>query len=224
MTLSKLAGLIAFALLLAMPAGAFSAPSPNPSPEEVARRLQAQYDQTRNFIADFQQSTTMEMSGRKKVGRGRVTLQKPGRMRWDYLEPDRQVLICDGEKIIMYLEKSHQMIISSAKEYLASDVTYSFFTGNGNILRDFEVQSATDVPEQAPGLATIKLIPKTGHPHVDHLYLWVDTSDYLLRAMRIIDHLGSVTDIVFSNLQRNVEIPSDVFTFDPPEGTEIIRQ
>jgi outer membrane lipoprotein carrier protein len=198
-------------------------------PLEVARKLQDTYEKALTLVADFNQTTTMKFSSRIRQGSGTMVFRKPGRMRWDYLTPDYQVLISDGETISMYFEKSQQMIITNAKDYLQSDVTYSFFAGTGNILEDFDV-SQSDIYPEPDDLFLIKMTPKSVHPQVSALYLWIAHDTFLITHMQIIDHFDTVTDLFFDNIKINTdhygnsEITNDLFLFSPPEGTEIIEQ
>jgi outer membrane lipoprotein carrier protein len=196
---------------------------------EVAQKLQNTYEQASNLVADFQQTTQMKFSSRVRQGSGTMIFSKPGRMRWDYDTPDYQVLISDGVTISMYFEKSGQMIISNAKEYLQSDVTYSFFAGTGDILKDFEV---TD-PEPFYNMGNsylIKLIPKSSHPHVSSIHAWISRDSFLITHLQIIDHFETVTDLFFENIQTDTDhygsraINDDLFIFIPPANTEIIEQ
>jgi len=192
-----------------------------PTPLELAQKLQARYEETRTMAADFKQSTSVPMTTRKRLGAGKVVIFKPGRIRWDYLTPDRQVLISDGKKVSMYLADSAQMMVQPVSQYINSDVTYAFFAGTGNIVRDFKV-----LPPERKGdanLRAIKLVPKAEHPQVDYLHIWVD-ENFMVRRLEIVDHFGSITDLVFSNITRNEPVSPDVFVFTPPLGTEIIEQ
>ncbi|MDA8164730.1 MAG: outer membrane lipoprotein carrier protein LolA [Desulfobacteraceae bacterium] len=194
------------------------------STEEVARRLQQSYEKMTTMSARFQQTTSVRMSPRVKKGSGTLIISKPGRMRWDYQEPAPQVLVSDGKTVTMYFKQSNQMTVTSAEEYLQSDVTYSFFTGKGNILRDFEVMAAPpDVPTE-PGTYAIELVPRKPHPQVEKLRLWVDRDRFLITRLQVIDQFGSVTDLRFSDIKTGVAAPAGLFTFTPPPGTEIIRQ
>ena len=191
------------------------------SPQELAARLQARYEETVSLTADFQQQATVPMSVRKRSGAGRLIIKKPGRIRWDYQAPDRQVLISDGNKVSMYFAQSRQMIVQPVSEYINSDITYSFFVGTGNIVRDFEVHPPQKSAE--PGLQAIRLVPKKAHPQVDFLHVWMDGA-YLIRRLEIVDHFGSVTELVFSNIVSNAPVAAEAFVFSPPPGTEIIEQ
>ena len=192
------------------------------SPEDKAAKLQETYDKTLSFTADFSQSTSMKLSRRLRKGLGSLVIKKPGLMRWDYREPDHQVLVCDGEEMSMYFSSTEQMIVMSAQEYLQSDVTYAFFAGTGNVLRDFNAGAIPD--DYCCGeLPDLKLLPKKQHPQVESIYLWLDER-FLISRMKISDHYGSVTDLSFSNIKLNQPVPADRFNFVPPPGTEIVKQ
>ena len=191
-------------------------------PALLARQLQQTYEQTKSFQADFTQITTMQLSHRQRQGQGSMTILKPGLMRWDYTEPDRQVFICDGKTMTMYFAQSAQLIVMDAHEYLQSDVTYSFFVGTGDILRDFE--------PRLPGLdyccgesPDLMLFPRVEHGQVEHLELWLNDR-HLVRRLKIFDHFGSITELNFTNIRLNQPVDRQVFKFDPPPGTEIVKQ
>jgi outer membrane lipoprotein carrier protein len=213
--LALLSGLLLLAVFPA--AGRCAAPSPL----ELAQKLQARYEETKTMTADFKQSTSVPMTTRKRVGAGKVVISKPGRIRWDYQTPDKQVLISDGKKVSMFIANSAQMVVQPVSEYINSDVTYAFFVGTGNIVRDFKVLP----PERQAdaSLKAIKLVPKTAHPQVDYLHVWID-ENFMVRRLEIVDHFGSITDLAFSNITRNVPVSPETFVFTPPLGTEIIEQ
>lgn len=193
------------------------------APLAVAQKIQTTYAATKTLQADFQQTTTSRMSGRERLGSGSMVLAKPGLMRWDYREPNQQVFVCDGQKISMYFAKEHQMMVTPAKEYLENDVTYSFFAGTGNIERDFVVAGPEeeDVLE-AKTTYQLKLTPKKSHAQIDFIDLWVDRTTFLLTRLKVTDKFGTVTDLVFSKVTTNQEAPGKLFSFTPPEGTEVI--
>lgn len=193
-----------------------------PTPNQVAERLQDTYEKTNSLSADFRQVTAVTGSQRQKLGSGTVAILKPNFIRWDYETPDKQVLVSDGKNFYMYFAKSKQMIVRPIDQYLQSDVTYSFFTGTGNLLKDFDVLPSEIVVEE--GMYGIKLIPKELHPQVDYLHILVDKETYTIQMMQIVDQFGTVTDLFFNNIKMNPEIDRSIFSFTPPPDTEIILQ
>ena len=191
-------------------------------PATLARQLQQTYEKTTSFQADFTQITSMQLSKRQRKGEGSLTILKPGLMRWDYNQPDRQVFICDGKTMTMYFAQSAQEIVMDAREYLQSDVTYSFFMGTGDILRDFEprLPGADYCCGEVPDLM---LYPRVEHGQVEHLEIWLNNR-HLVRRLKIFDHFGSITELNFTNISLNQPVDRQVFRFAPPPGTEIVKQ
>ena len=150
-------------------------------------------------------------------------------MRWDYTSPDKQILVSDGVVFSMYFDNLKQMIVTPA-ENLDKDLTYSFFTGRGNLKNDFHILP----PDEETGSNTeefqiIKLIPKQPHSQVQDVHVWI-TESSLIRRMNIRDLFGTITVLNFSDIEVDKLIGTDektlqsLFSFIPPEDTEIIEQ
>ncbi|MDD3815369.1 MAG: outer membrane lipoprotein carrier protein LolA [Desulfocapsaceae bacterium] len=220
----------------------FAGQTVNEAPEDIARRLQQNYDQIKSLSFHFTQSTEGELSGRPQQGSGTAWFVKEkkspgapgtvGKMRWDYTTPDKQILISDGVNFSMYFAKLEQMIVSPA-ETMRTDITYAFFTGTGNLLKDFSISAPnpefTPKKEDAGRYKVIKLIPKENQSQVSEIHLWV-TPDSLIQRMEILDYFDTRTTLEFSDLKVNT-LPTDdpkamdaLFSYTPPEGTEIIYQ
>ncbi len=210
-----------------------AAETPVEYPEDIAARLQSRYDAMQSLTFNFHQDIRGEMSGRPRQGSGQAVFYKhdgKARMRWDYTSPDRQVLISDGVLFSMYVANQQQLIITPA-ENLDTDLTYSFFTGKGLLQRDFYIRPANEdeQPENEAEFKVIKLIPKTPQSQVQDIHVWV-TPESLIRRIKIQDHFGTITVLNLSDIETNTltgKSPAEIdklFTFTPPEGTEIIRQ
>jgi outer membrane lipoprotein carrier protein len=203
-------------------------------PEDIAARLQVRYDAMKSLSFNFYQDIQGEMTGRPRQGSGRAVFLKgdgKARMRWDYTSPEIQVLISDGSLFSMYFATLKQLIISPA-EQLDTDLTYAFFTGKGNIARDFYIRPANE-DEQSTNekdFKVIKVIPKTQHSQVQDIHLYVSANS-LIRRIKIRDHFGTLTILNLSDIEVDTAMdgksPQEIeaiFTFVPPPGTEIIRQ
>jgi outer membrane lipoprotein carrier protein len=220
-------------LWLLVPVVVHAADSTTEYPEDIAGRLQSRYDRLDSITFNFTQNVSGDLSGRPRTGSGRAAFVKlHGRsyMRWDYTSPDKQVLVSDGELFSMYFAKLRQMIVSPANT-LDADITYSFFTGRGELKRDFHIRPADEEfqSENAGEIKVIKLIPITAQSQVQDIHLWI-TPESLIRRINILDHFGTVTILNFSDIEVNSLAGKDpgellsFFSFVPPEGTEIIRQ
>lgn len=207
---------------------------PPEPPGAVAARLQQRYDGMHSLSFTFTQSTEGEMAGRPRRGSGRAVFLKSGdtkQMRWDYDSPEKQVLVSDGKLFSMYFENLHQMIVSPART-IEEDMTYSFFTGSGRLAENFAILGPNKNLIDAdvdPELRIIQLMPKSMESQVQDIHLWV-TADSLIRRIEIRDQFDTRTILTLSDIKENPlagesgEVLSTLFSFSPPEGTEIINQ
>jgi len=203
--------------------------------EELAAQLEQTYAAVNSMSFSFSQTTSGPMTGRPKSGKGSGlyarTADKP-LMRWNYLTPDRQVVISDGRTISMYFEKLNQMIISEVDE-AQTDILFSFFAASEPLDRHFTILPAfleTDISAvEMPEMQSLRLEPLDNNSQIKNIHLWIGESS-LIRRIELLDHFDTRTTINLSHIAIN---PLDtanqqeleaLFTFTPPEGTEIIRQ
>lgn len=202
------------------------------SPKDTAARIQLRIDEIQSLSFNFYQQTRGELTGRPRKGSGKaIFFKKDGnsRMRWDYNNPDKQVLVSDGSVFSMYFDDLKQMIVTPAKN-IENDLTYSFFTGRGNLKNDFHILP----PDEETGtnkeeFKIIKLVPKQPHSQVQDIHVWI-TEASLIRRMNIRDLFGTITVLNFSDIQVDSLVGADektlqsLFSFIPPKDTEIIEQ
>ncbi len=190
--------------------------------EQVSRAVQQTYDSMQSMQAQFEQTSAVQgMEHRGEYAKGTVIIQKPGQLRWDYVQPQYKVLVSDGVDISFYVRADNQMFISPAGDYLQEDITYRFFTGGANILIDFKVEEAEGSLQQERQYC-LKLTPKVESGQVNHLYLWVDQESYQLQHIQLVDQLNTLIDFRFSDIVMNKVYPDSIFVFSPPKGTELI--
>ena len=204
-------------------------------PVDTAKRLQEKYDSMTSLSFSFSQRTKGEMTGRQKTGSGQayfIKSAKTSKMRWNYLEPEQQVLMSDGVTVSMYFADLKQMIITPA-ESMEQDLTYCFFSGKGKLDRDFfilppnEEYGPTD--PAAKGSKIIKLVPQKKQSQVQNIHVWV-SGDSLIERIDLRDHFDTITTLTFSDIlvnplaHKDAQTIETLFTFKAPEGTEIIHQ
>lgn len=206
------------------------------SPKEVMHRLQRTYDKINNLNFSFTQAIRGPLSGRNKRGYGEAFFirdKQGGKMRWNYYGDEPQVLLSDGQDFLMYFGKLHQMIITPV-ETMRQDILYSFFTGTSKLEDNFSPSAAdstvafTQLPDNL-SYDVIKLTPKENQSQVNSIHLFI-TKDSLIRRIEIKDHFDTLTILNFADFKlnkldsENTDSLRELFSFTPPDGTEIIHQ
>jgi outer membrane lipoprotein carrier protein len=207
----------------------------SPEPEQIAEQLRQRYAGIESLRFNFVQQTSGEMAGRSKRGAGRALFSSQGaqpRMRWDYDEPDYQVIISDGTTVSMYFAQLNQQIIAPV-EQAQTDLLFSFFSGRTPLAESFLITDADDAVlsrlASLPSLRVIRLQPLDPRTNISAVHLFI-TDEYLIERLVITDFFDTVTIIDIQDVSIDPLASEDegaiaaLFTFSPPEGTEIIYQ
>ena len=194
------------------------AADPQPSAAELAARLQARYDETRAFHADFVQEVRSAALGRTLTSRGHVYFEKPGRMRWEFAEP-QQTLIADGASFWLYQPAENQVIKTPFRRAFNSQTPISFLTGVGRLEENFAVSPQGDTSR----VHRLRLLPKRDAATVGHLDVEVDKATFDILQATVTDPLGNTTRLRFSNVERVDDLDDGLFRFTLPAGVDLVE-
>ena len=225
------AGLL-LALGLALPApmarggetagGTNPAPAVSPCAEKAVDAIQARYRATQDFRANFQQTTrsvAFGAQGPTSEAKGTVQFAKPGKMRWSYREPGPSLLVSDGSVLWIYdpgKGEAQRFALSDGGEYF-SGAGVRFLLGEGEILKEFRVTyDDCSGPEWE-----LELYPLRETTY-EKLRVRVEPGTGDLVQTRVVDLLGNVTTVDFSEIEVNRTPDASVFEFDPPADVNVI--
>ena len=190
------------------------------SPADIANKVQARYDQVRDFSADFTQEAVSGVLRKKLVERGSVVVKKPGKMRWTYKAPEEKVFVSDGLKMYMHTPADNQVIVSPVTAADQATTAVLFLSGKGNLTRDFTVTLIDGAPA---GSYALKLQPKHAERDYDWLQLLVDRASYRIQGLTAADKQGTTSTFTFTNFKENVAPPDKTFQFTIPRGADVIQ-
>jgi outer membrane lipoprotein carrier protein len=193
------------------------------APEELARRIQARYDTVRDFTAGFEQRYVGGALRKRTVERGTVQIKKPGRMRWDYVAPEKKAFVADGRRLYAHVPADRQVIVSTIPPDDQASTPILFLAGKGNLLRDFIVTSTT-VEGAPPGTLAIRLTPRRRESDYEWLALVVDEKTLGIRMLVAGDSQGGTSSFTFTAMRENVGLGEEPFIFRIPRGTDVITQ
>jgi outer membrane lipoprotein carrier protein len=188
--------------------------------EQVAAALQAKSDRIRDFTADFVQQYESGVLKRKMTERGTVQIKKPGKMRWDYAEPQKKVFVSDGSQIYLHVPADNQVTVSPVPKQDEATMAVLFLVGKGNLTRDFKVSFAQGA---APaGGHALRLDPRL--PERDYDWLEIVVDDTLrIQSLKAADRQGGQSTFHFTNFKENVGLSDKTFAFSIPRGADVIR-
>ena len=211
---------VAALLLLPALAGAEDA-ALDPCAKRAVEAVQKRYEAVVDLQARFEQtsrSVALGGPGAETRSSGEVVFAKPGRMRWSYSEPEPSLVVSNGTWLWIYDPGAREAQKMSVAGGMMSGTALQFLLGEAKIERDFRVEP------RACGAQEAELILWPREPATyERLAIRVDPRSGDLRATEVVDLLGNVTLVAFDGVKTNVGAAPELFTFEPPEGVEVIE-
>ncbi len=198
-----------------------AAPTPVPQVDAgwIVARVQARFDGMVDMRADVKQEVFLASLGRSESMVGTVLFKKPGRMTWDLRGEESQVIVADGEHLWFYQPADEQVLKAKLEAVFRSSTPVSFLMGVGRIADDFDAT----VKEATPEAFALELNPKHSNGDLGRLELVVERASFDVREAKVIDPVGNVTRLEFSNVERNTGIPDERFSFVVPAGVDVVE-
>ena len=183
-------------------------------------RVQAWLDGTNDMEARFEQTMTSGALGTGIEESGRMVLQRPGRMRWDYLEPERKVALIQGDSTRLYLAEDGQLWEGRLE---SGSLIAMLLTGAEPIRALFDAELLEVAGKGDKRVYRLRLEPRDDPEALREIVLTLRPPDFAIDALEVLDGAGNRMRYRFLELRRNRGLPSSAFHFEPPPGTEIVR-
>lgn len=183
-------------------------------------RLDGFFKNNLAVLADFQQTLVDENNRELKQMHGTLILQRPGKFRWDYAAPHRQLIIADGKKFWLYDADLEQVTVRAMDATLGATPAV-LLSGDLPLQESFVItELGVRGGEEWQGLEWVGLTPKADD--AGFIRVWLGFDEKELRAMELTDNFGQTTLIRFSNVRREASVDATLFTFSPPPGVDVI--
>ncbi|MBN2332820.1 MAG: outer membrane lipoprotein carrier protein LolA [Deltaproteobacteria bacterium] len=192
---------------------------------DLLAKINAAFQQRRVWVSDFTQEARLPDVGEPVVSRGKVYFQLPDQMRWEFMTPERQLLISDGQTLWFYDEALRQVMVGQVARMMEARLMVNLLTNLERLQQDYRVVVG-GAPEENDPRILVALEPQTsdaeGKPFT-RLQLYFDRLTLQLVESRMIDLFANEIIITYAwNLAAEQDLPATFFHFSPPPGTDVI--
>ena len=204
--------------------------------ENVFQNFKAAYEKSKNFSADFEETTLQ--AGNKSIARGRLMFSKPNLLRKEYVSHKNptqlaQLIVLDGEYSWAYTPLLNQVNKMKWGRSNRKELLPGLGASLDEAAQKFNMELVPDEAANPKGIYRIKLTPKAQmSPDVEAnipreiIEIWVKSDEWLpvqFGYQSESNQEGNISVIVaFTNIQRDLEMDTELFKFVIPDGAEII--
>ena len=205
----------------------------------IVARLEARYRAARTLQASFLERYTD--NGRLvRVEAGTAYFRRPGKMRWEYEAPEKNLFLVDGKTVWFYVPADHSVTRVPVTESADWRTPLALLAGRMKVSRVCEhVVGAVDEKPENPEHAMLRCeLRRAGSksskgasgespyqkPSNSEVVLFeIDTSSGDLVRVLVRDPGGIGIEFSFANWRMDPQVPDSLFHFDVPKGVAIVN-
>ncbi|CAH0160201.1 MULTISPECIES: outer membrane lipoprotein chaperone LolA [unclassified Pseudomonas] len=185
--------------------------------EAAVKRLTELLNQAQTISARFSQLSLDGSGTQLQETAGELALKRPGLFRWHTDEPMEQLLVSDGKQVWLYDPDLEQVTIQSLDQRLTHTPALLLSGDVSQIRENFEITF-----KEGGSVVDFILKPKSKDTLFDSLRL--SFRNGVLNDMQLIDSIGQRTNILFMNVKMNEPLDNKQFSFEIPEGADVIQE
>lgn len=219
----RLPYVVRLALVLSLAASPFlAAPSLSAANDADLTRLlkgiEQRYNNAKSLEVTFSEAYSVHGRPRQEES-GKLTLRKPGRMRWDYTAPAGKLFISNGKDVYLYTPNTRLVERMPLKESDDMRAPLAFLLGKLDFRKEFR-----DFHWKAEGSDySLTALAKTDQLPYEQIEMLV-TPDYAIRKLVVTGTDASVLTFRFDGEKLNPAVNNAVFKFEMPAGARFASE
>jgi chaperone LolA len=190
--------------------------------ELLVKRIESRYGRMRGLAAEFEQ-TYSAPGARERRERGRLFLQRPRRMRWEYDPKPGKLFIVNGRDVWFYVPADREAVHAQTSAVADARFPFLFLLGQTNLRREFRSVELVDQNSASDLRRVLRLIPQRNAYGLREILMEVFT-DGRISKVKLLEESGAVSEVALMNVRENFTAPAEAFEFRPPPGITVRRQ
>ncbi len=152
---------------------------------------------------------------RAKPATGNFMFARPGRFIWSYQKPYQQLLQADGEKLYIWDKDLAQVTVKKLGDAISASPAAVLF-GSNDVEQNFSLKDGGS----REGLEWLELSPKGADKSFQTIS--IGFAQGLPQQMLLRDAFGQVSQLKFTRFEKNPALPANQFTFQMPQGVDVL--
>ena len=187
--------------------------------EQILDRMEKHYAGS-SFKAAFVQESTVKAMEITDFASGKIYARHPGKMRWEYEKPEKQIIITDGFKLWIYRPTDNQVMTGSAPAFFSDGKGASFLSDITLVRKKFNIAL---VESKDDFFYELNLKPLEKTLDVTNIRLSVTKNTFTVIRVITYNSYGDTNYIEFLNHEFNADLKDELFSFEAPEGADVLQ-
>jgi outer membrane lipoprotein carrier protein len=197
--------------------------SPPPGLTGLLERFDATQRATRTLTATFTERKSLRLLAKPVLSQGNFFFSKPGRIKWEYTEPEPRVFLITEDHYLAYYPARKKAEEVPLSKFAGRRVFRVFGIGQTaeDLSKFFEISLADPGPEPRAHLLILTPRRQRVKDRLEVVRFWVDAESFLPRRLEYVESDGDSTTLTFHDIRINPEIADARFTVNLPQDVQI---
>ncbi|MFZ1982989.1 MAG: outer membrane lipoprotein carrier protein LolA [Desulfatitalea sp.] len=187
--------------------------------DQILDGIERRYD-GKGFAAAFFQESILKAMQITDTAEGRLTVKRPGKMRWEYTIPEAQSIITDGRSMWIYRPADNQVMVGKAPEYFGGGKGAGFLSDIRQLRKSFTIQMQA---AENKDYYRLKLVPVKPTPELADIVISAAKSTFQIDQVVTHNSYGDETRIVLSDYKFDIDPSDGLFNFAIPKGADVVK-
>lgn len=172
------------------------------------------------FSARFDIESTLKAMQVTDTAAGRLMVKYPGKMRWEYEQPDPMLFVTDGVTLWMYQPQERQVRVGQTDAVLGGSQGASFLSDVRLLRKQFQIDLD---PNGSSELVRLKLTPREGAFDIAFITMTISRATHDVVEVVTTNQSDDTTRVIFRDIVFQQVFPDTLFEFEIPEGTDVLQ-
>jgi outer membrane lipoprotein carrier protein len=215
------AAVLALGLGLSLPARALSPEGDPETAAELVTAVESTWKGVSSLKADFVQVQRSATAGETRQ-KGRVQLERPRKARWEFQGEQGSVFVTNGKTMWIYSPSTRQVIEQPDTGTGGGTGMVELLSGLEKLDELFDVKLVDSAGGASKRDYVVELKPR-GQAQFQKLTIQLSRKKYDVEKVVVHDLFGNQTELTFSQMKLNVDVPDAEFDFKAPAGVQVIK-
>ena len=189
-----------------------------PKLPQLLEDVEAKYTAAKTLRADFSQKNDSAIMQRTTVSSGILLAKRPGKVRWETTQPDRNVLVSDGRRFWFYrppmFDDERGQVIVSKSSTTVPPLANALLSGSFSMAREMKID------QKSPSRFALIPTRKGSAGTVVRAEIEIKLPEKIIEKV-VLEHAGgNRSEIKLSGILLGEEIEDTTFIFVAPPNTD----
>ena len=171
----------------------------------------------KDFSAAFFQRSRLAAIDITETANGRAFFSHPGKMRWEYLEPEKHEIITNGTTLWIFRPDDNQVVQGEARTFFKTGAGGAFLSDIRLVRKDYTIT----LGRSDNGVAELLLVPKQENPEISTIKIRLFQATFKIDRVETTNIYGDTTTLEFMDIDFRKLDPA-LFDFVVPQGTDLL--